>query len=249
MGTVASLHIVSYTDTAEDDTRDLIDASCEVLHLADEKFSTFKPESELTQFRDGRLKLDKVSDELLEVLQLCDQVKRITLGWFDPWAMAGGFDPTGLVKGWATRNSLQLLRQPGIIGAMVNVGGDICIFGQSVQGTQWNVGIQHPWLPNSLACSIEIDSAIATSGVYERGSHLFDPFAHEPVSRLASASVIGPDLALADAFATALCVQGVDGLEWINSLVDYDAYLITNEGREYSTAGIRFVDPSENHIG
>ena len=53
--------------------------------------------------------------------------------------------------------------------------------------------------------------AIATSGTYERGAHLIDPHTRRPATRLASASVTGPDLGLADALATAVAVAGRDG--------------------------------------
>ena len=32
------------------------------------------------------------------------QARDASGGWFDPWAMPGGYDPTGLVKGWAVHN-------------------------------------------------------------------------------------------------------------------------------------------------
>jgi thiamine biosynthesis lipoprotein len=55
----------------------------------------------------------------------------------------------------------------------------------------------------------------------------------QPTTRLASATVIGPDLSVADAYATAVFVMGVDGLEWIEEQPGYDAYLITHEGQTH----------------
>ena len=36
----------------------------------------------------------------------CQRAKNLTAGWFDPWAMPGGIDPTGYVKGWAAQLAL-----------------------------------------------------------------------------------------------------------------------------------------------
>jgi hypothetical protein len=49
----------------------------------------------------------------------CEAAREASDGWFDPWAMPGGYDPTGLVKGWAVdqrppvRRSMMRLASPG----------------------------------------------------------------------------------------------------------------------------------------
>jgi thiamine biosynthesis lipoprotein len=75
--------------------------------------------------------------------------------------------------------------------------------------------------------------SIATSATYERGAHIIDPSTRQPATTLASATVVGPDLGVADAFATAVFVMGLPGLDWIEEQSGYDAYLITHEGRTY----------------
>jgi thiamine biosynthesis lipoprotein len=54
---------------------------------------------------------------------------------------------------------------------------------------------------------------------------------------LASATVVGPDLTIADAYATAMFVMGLDGLDWIAAHPDYDAYMITRDERATWTPG------------
>ena len=54
------------------------------------------------------------------------------------------------------------------------------------------------------------DAAVATSGRYERGDHVLDPRTGLPATGLASVTVVGPDLAIADAYATAAVVLGPD---------------------------------------
>ena len=44
-----------------------------------------------------------------------------------------------------------------------------------------------------------------------------------------SATVVGPNLALADAYATAVFVMGLEGLEWVEAQDGYEAYVITDD--------------------
>lgn len=69
-----------------------------------------------------------------EVLDLCENARRASGGWFDPWAMPAGVDPTGLVKGWAVEQALAVLHEAGMEAAMVNGGGDIAVFGAPARG-------------------------------------------------------------------------------------------------------------------
>jgi thiamine biosynthesis lipoprotein ApbE len=58
---------------------------------------------------------------------------------------------------------------------------------------------------------------------------------------VASATVTGPGLALADALATAVAVGSDDALAAVGALDGYDGYLIRADGSEASTSGIAFV--------
>jgi len=54
----------------------------------------------------------------------------------------------------------------------INSGGDVLLRGD----TPWRVGIRHPFERDSLACVVELShGAVATSGGYERGTHIVDP--------------------------------------------------------------------------
>ena len=82
---------------------------------------------------------------------------------------------------------------------------------------------------------------IATSGTYERGSHLIDPHSGRAAARAASATVTGPDLGLADALATALAVAGPPGLAAIEPLGGYEALVIGLDGRRQWSDGFPFA--------
>ena len=103
----------------------------------------------------------------------------------------------------------------------------------------WRIGIQHPSVRNRVAAVvIAVDAAVATSGVYERGDHVLDPRSGCPATGLESVTVIGPDLAVADAFATAAVALGDrDGMEWLATRAGYEALAITANGIVVTTPG------------
>ena len=262
MGTVFSFTAV-HGDLPPDGVRAALAAACRTLHHCDALFSTWDPDSPVSRFRRGEAALGQMPPEFTEVLRECQAAKEASAGWFDPWAMPGGFDPTGLVKGWATERALEELRGAGLPGALINGGGDVAVFGSPADGLRWRVGIRHPWRADALACVIEVgqgpvteerglesvggsppragSAAVATSGPYERGAHLIDPATGQPASRAASATVTGPSLALADALATGVAVGGDEALAVVAGLDGYAAYLIRPDGSETDTGGITFA--------
>jgi thiamine biosynthesis lipoprotein len=260
MGTVV-VYLVDPGECSEGDLALAMGASVEELHRLDELFSTWKANSPMSRFRRGELERSEVPREIPLVLEMCSEVKQISRGWFDPWALDGGVDPTGLVKGWAIERATALLAEAGVASALVNGGGDVASYDSCGPGGQtgtagsgvrmWRVGIQHPWAKDGLACVVELaaGSSVATSGRYERGEHLVDPFAARGISRpprrrVASTTVIGPSLAIADGLATALSVAG-EALSVAEALEEgYESYRIYEDGTEESTASFPFA-PSQ----
>lgn len=240
MGTVVSFRILSYRCGDEALVATLSDV-CAFLHYVDDTFSTWKPASPLSRLRRNEIGVSDVPGEIPTVLALCDEARVLSGGWFDPWAMPGGVDPTGLVKGWAIEQAVRLLGAGGVEAAIVNGGGDIAAIGAPEGSSCWPVGIQHPWRPEALACSIAVEAAIATSGSYERGLHLLDPRSGLLSREVASATVTGPSLAIADALATALAVGGDAVWDRVVDLEGFEAYMIRPDGSEVASAGIVFV--------
>ena len=175
------------------------------------------------------------------VLDGCRAARGASCGWFDPWAMPGGVDPTGYVKGWAAQRALEALRVPGVAGAMVNAAGDIASFGGPEPGQPFRVGILDPWSRARLACVVELVDALATSGTYERATP-----PHRPVlgpadlpGRLGQRVRSRP--ALADALATALAVAGPAGLRFVDAQPGYEGLVIEFDGTRQWTAGFPFA--------
>ncbi|MGI8450554.1 MAG: FAD:protein FMN transferase [Streptosporangiaceae bacterium] len=242
MGTVVSF-AVRPGALSDAGVRSAVCAACAVLHGADAVFSTWDPRSPLSRLSRGEALTGDLPSSLAEVMALCQAAKEASGGWFDPWALPAGYDPTGLVKGWAVEEALGVLRQAGAPAAMVNGGGDLAAFGSPAPGQSWRAGIRHPWRPGALAAVVEVDGAVATSGTYERGAHLVDPHTGRPGCRAASATVTGPRLALADALATAVAVGGDAAMGAVDGLGGYEVYLIRPDGSEAWTSGIAFGWP------
>lgn len=218
-------------------TRAAVAAACEVLHRADDVFSLFRPDTPLARLRRGEIELAECPPEVADVIALCERAKAASGGWFDPWSLPGGFDPTGLVKGWAAREAARVLEQAGIGAGMVNAAGDIASFGTPSGRDAWVVGIRSPESPDQLARVIELHDAVATSGSYERGAHIWDVGAGRPATAaVASATVCGPDLAIADALATGLVAAGSAGLDAVTA-AGYEALLLLDDESSIGTAG------------
>jgi thiamine biosynthesis lipoprotein len=218
-----------------------VDAAQSILREADDVFSTWKPQSPLSRLRRGELTIGEVPAVITEVLDECRVAKRLSRGWFDPWAMPGGVNPTGLVKGWSAQRALDPLRELGLTGALINAAGDVASFGGPTRGEPFRIGVVWPGDLRRLACVVESPGAVATSGTYERGNHLVNPFTRA-ATPTASATVTGPDLGLADALATALAVAGQAGLEFISSLKNYEGLVIETTNNLYASKGFPMAE-------
>ena len=236
MGTVVSIHVRAGDVPPGDVFLAMAEARAR-LHRADAVFSTWKPDSPVSRLRRGEIGVGEAPAEVRVVLDRCVEARDKSGGWFDPWASPGGFDPTGLVKGWAAEQALEAIRDSGALAAMVNAGGDVAVFGHPAPGRAWRIGVQNPFDRATLATVVEPSSAIATSGTYERGAHVFDPFEGRVEARVASATVTGPDLDLADALATGLLAGGQAAMPAIEGLDGYEALLIGWDGAFRATAG------------
>lgn len=241
MGTVVTLDLFDPAGLSTTVVAPYLANAIKVLHHADNIFSTWKPDSPLSRLRRGEVRLGEIPLEFDEVLNACRAAREISGGWFDPWSLPGGVDPTGYVKGWAAQRALDTLRASGAAGAMVNAAGDIASFGGPTGDQPFRVGIVKPDAPTNLACVIELSGTLATSGTYERGSHLLNPYTKVYRTEVASASVVGEDLGLADALATALAVGGEDVLERISRLTGYEAFTIGHDGARNWTANFPFA--------
>ena len=207
------------------------------LREVDATFSTYRDDSDISRLGRGELTVAECRPEVDEVLTACMALERATDGYFSV-RPAGRLDPSGYVKGWAVGGAAARLAGAGARCFCINAGGDVLARGRPEPGRPWRVGVRHPLEPDRLAAVLAVeDLAVATSGEYERGAHIIDPHTGRPPAGLLSVTVVGPDPALADAYATAAFAMGEAGPAWTASLEGYDAMCITADRRVLSTPG------------
>jgi len=250
MGTVVSFDVPA---TARLDGS--LDAAIRWLHWVDRVFSPYRTDSDATLLAEGLVTVDSCAPEMAEVIEACAFFRELSGGFFtaSPW---GRFDPSGYVKGWAIERAAGILTTAGSASHLVNGGGDVqCVGGRpgAADGTDssgtdgtgpraaapWRVGIADPFRPGRLALVVAaVDCAVATSGTAERGAHIVNPRTGRPAAGLASLTVTGRSLALADACATAAFAMGPAlARDWLAALDGCQAYAITETGETWQTAG------------
>ncbi len=207
-----------------------LEEAFEYLRGVDRQFSPYKADSEVSRLLRAEIAEADCSRALRDVLGLCEQARKISEGYFDIRAHRpdGRPDPTGLVKGWSLEGAGRILEAAGARNYCINGGGDIVTRGEPEAGKPWRVGIRHPLIADKLATVLAIrDGAVATSGAYERGEHIRDPFTGRTPKGVLSISIVGPDLTFVDAYATAAFAMGPTGLAWIAGLPDMEGCAIT----------------------
>ncbi|WP_235530639.1 FAD:protein FMN transferase [Phycicoccus sp. Root563] len=214
MGLPVSAHVRGRVDTPEVEAA--VGQVWSTLQKVDALFSTWRTDSELMRLRRGELDGALAHPWHEEVALLCAEAQRRTAGLFTAsYPGAGGYDPTGLVKGWAVaKAAAHLANVPGI-SFCLNAGGDLVAgAGRDTRPSTWRVGIEDPARPGIVAATLDLATGgLATSGTAARGAHIADPRSGGAVERTGSATVWGPSLLWADVWATALFVDPVAGRE------------------------------------
>lgn len=148
-------------------------------------------------------------------------------------------DIDGIAKGYAIDRALEALQRAAVAGGMVEVGGDLRVFGSGPDDRMWTVAIRSPFADRTWA-EIELaEGAVCSSGDYARPieiegrrySHIIDPRNGRPVELVRAVTVVGPDAATADAWATALSVLGVDGMSLLSD--ELHALVVTGQADDY----------------
>ena len=231
-GTVIVVYVAA-SGLDEVGVKSAVDDVEEFFYQVDRDFSTYKSDSQVSRLRRGEMKMEDASEYVQQVWALCEFSRELTLGAFDPWKAEGGFDPSGLVKGWAAEVAAQMLVSAGCENVLINASGDIVLRGgqptDSGAVEAWNIGIASPDDTKKFVKIFDVvDGSVATSGDYEKGAHIIDPHTGLIAIGARSATVIGPDGAICDALATALMVDGVDAQKWIGrpELSDYSFWTI-----------------------
>ncbi len=152
----------------------------------------------------------------------------------------------GIGKGYVVDRGVDVLRARGFPNVFVEAGGDLVAGGDKGDGRPWRVGIRSPRRPLTLQARFQArDRAVATSGDYMQAftsdyahHHIVDPRTGYSTPELASATVVAPDAATADALATLVMVLGPRrGRELLEDLPGCEGYLVTKRLAVVRTSG------------
>jgi thiamine biosynthesis lipoprotein len=214
--------------------REVFDKVFARLKDIDNRFSTYRKDSEASRYARGELRWWRMSRELRKIIKACKAAEEATDGAFSAWA-TGKFDPSGYVKGWAIAETSKIIEKAGFKTYCISIGGDINARGDKV----WKIGLQDPKDKKRSFATLNIqDSAVATSGNYVRGAHIINPKTAKPADKLAAITVVGPNIIDADVLATAAFVLGDFAVNFIGGQAKgYEALAIHKNGRMEMTSG------------
>ncbi len=150
-------------------------------------------------------------------------------------------DYNAIAQGYSVDVVSDFLRSKGIENFLVDIGGELYAQGSKPGNIPWKVGIERPKdgeaYGENLSATLHLQNrGLATSGNYRKFyikdgvkyAHTIDPHTGYPVQHsLLSATVLAPDAATADAYATAFMVMGVEKAKRIlRKHPELDAFLI-----------------------
>lgn len=265
LGTVNHI-TVYFTPEQREAARQALDRAENYLNDMDDRLSVFKADSEISQINDHAGICDvSVSAETFELLRLSKELGGKTDGAFDITtkpltdAKTGrvdyrdvllnpgrfsvrlrhqgqGIHLGGIAKGYAADRIAAMLIENGIDCAAINLGGTVRHIGQSRR-----TGIRNPFAPKEIIAVLDsVNETVVTSGLYERGSHIFDPRSGMPAETdLLSVTVVGNDGAAADAAATACMVLGAEKSAALLSSLKLEGIFILKNGGIFTTKKIR----------
>ncbi|MFC6164622.1 FAD:protein FMN transferase [Lactiplantibacillus dongliensis] len=165
-------------------------------------------------------------------------------------------DLGGIAKGFMADQVKTYFRQHGVSTAIIDLGGNIYVMGDSPKGTKsgnWTVGIQDPKATRgtSIGSIPTKNMSIVTSGIYERYlkkngkiySHLMDPKTGAPFqNNLMGVSIISKKSIDGDGLSTATFDKGLkDGMAYINAKADkgIGAIFITKDKKVYVSNNLK----------
>ena len=162
-------------------------------------------------------------------------------------------DLGGIAKGYAAEEVKKVVQKHNIKHAFVNLGGNVLVIGDKVDGSPWKIGIQDPREGRGSVMAVvdAVDKTIVTSGNYERYfeedgklyHHILNPKTGYPAeNNLLSVSIISENSFDADALSTAVYVMGLQkGIKFIEKMENVDVMFITEELDVYLSSGLKEI--------
>lgn len=124
----------------------------------------------------------------------------------------------GTAKGYIADRVRAHLLANGAVAGMVNLGGNVAMLGLREDGLPWEIVLDDPLAPGSVAAIIEVgEAAVVTSGVTERSfvcdghayHHIVDLVTGRPVmTDIVSVTVVAAEAMVAEGWSTTLLAAG-----------------------------------------
>ena len=160
-------------------------------------------------------------------------------------------DLGGIAKGYIADQVRTLLVESGAGCGIIDLGGNILVFGNKPDGSDFRIGIQDPFggRGSSIGVVTMKEGSLVTSGIYERFfeqdgkkyHHIFDVRTGYPVENsIAGVSVLTKESAAGDAFSTALFALGLEkGMALVEKTDGVEALFITKNKEVYISSGLK----------
>ena len=131
-----------------------------------------------------------------------------------------------------------MLEREGLNNFCLEIAGDIQTKGKNSSGEKWQIGIQNPFDLNQIVKVVNLSGyAIATSGNYQKGKHIYNPKKDfKEVDEVASVSVVASNIYDADIYATAIFAMGMNGVHFAENNKEVAVYLIDKNGIAFMTS-------------
>jgi thiamine biosynthesis lipoprotein ApbE len=204
--------------------------------------STYDPHSEVCRFeREPNNRYQGVSRELAHVFELYRYWQKRTEGVLSmrPAGEDAPINVDALGKAYIIDRVAALLkvRTPNLEGLVLNIGGDIVVWGRGCELGVIDPSAAHDNSEPLTRIALE-NEAVATSGIYARGAHLIDARTGKLPPFPASATVIARDAVTANALATTLCiVDNREGMDLVGRIPGAEAMRIGPAGMIARTPG------------
>lgn len=157
-------------------------------------------------------------------------------------------DVGAIAKGYAVEQTAEFMKEKGIEGYILNVGGNVRIVGERPDKEKWKIGIENPdgdnEKPYAEYLMLGDNMSLVTSGSYQRFytvngknyHHIIDPETLMPSEYFSSVSVLTEDSGLADALSTALFTMSFEeGKKLIENFPETEVlWIFPNGEKKYS---------------
>lgn len=220
-------------------TEDTAIAVQDAFRALDEQFSLYRPDSEASAVGRGRSEIRQASAAYQEMYWAAIRWSEATDRAFTPHRPDGVVDLSGIVKARGIQAAGDVLTAHGHTAWCLNAGGDVLVAGVQDDGRPWVVGIVDPDDRTQLWSQFTTGPgrpAVATSGIQERGEHVWRLAADDTFTQV---TVAAEDIETADVLATAILAGGVTTLQLVQESYDIDVLACARDGLVWASPVFR----------